>query len=312
MTDQPEQNRPDEGKDKQGRPPEPVTQEVRHSQVSARVPEKVRNGVFSTGAIVLQGPQEFILDFVQRLAHPHTIAARVILPPGVVARFIAALQENLRRYEQHFGPPPRLPTPPVTGPPPSIEDIYDQLKLPDEQLSGVYANAVMISHTPAEFCLDFITNFYPRSAVSCRVFLSAAQAPRFLETLSRSFQQFQQKVAAQRQQWAAQQQQYFAQQQQYFAQPQPYPPQPGQPAQPPGGPTPPAAPGQQQPGNYPPPPGAQQPPSTQPPPPGGQQQQQPPHGQQPPPPGGEEPPAPPPPPAGGPPPPPSPPFPPDA
>ncbi len=235
MSEQSEQNRPDEGKDKdkQGRQPEPVTQEVRHSQVSARVPEKVRNGIFSTGAIVLQGPQEFILDFVQRLAHPHTIAARVILPPGVIARFIAALQENLRRYEQHFGPPPKMPTPPVTAPPPSIEDIYDQLKLPDEQLSGVYANAVMISHTPGEFCLDFITNFYPRSAVTCRVFLSAAQAPRFLETLSRSFQQFQQKVAAQRQQWAAQQQQYFAQPQQYFAQPQPYPPQPGE--QPPGG-----------------------------------------------------------------------------
>jgi len=229
MPEHPELNQPDENKGQEGRKPEPVTQEIRHAQVSARVPDHVRPGVFTTGAIVLQGPQEFILDFVQRLAHPHCIAARVILPPGVVARFIAALQENLRRYQQNFGPPPQLPTPPVTGPPPSIEDIYDQLKLPDEQLSGVYANAVMISHTPAEFCFDFITNFYPRSAVSCRVFLSAAQVPRFLDTLSRSFQQFQQKLASQRQQWAAQQQQQLQQQppfqqQQYWVQPQQQPP----------------------------------------------------------------------------------------
>ena len=61
-------------------------------------------------------------------------------------------------------------------------------------MSGCYANAVMIAHTPSEFCFDFITNFYPRSAVSSRVYLSAPQVPRFLETLTRSFQQYQQKL----------------------------------------------------------------------------------------------------------------------
>ena len=80
--------------------------------------------------------------------------------------------------------------------PPSIEEIYEQLKLPDDMLSGDYANAVMIAHTPAEFCFDFITNFYPRSAVSCRVFLSAPQVPRLLDSLIRSFQQYQQKLRA--------------------------------------------------------------------------------------------------------------------
>lgn len=224
MSNPPEKDEPAGGDQPQPkRGPEPVTQEIRHSQISARVPEQVRTGVFSTGAIVLQGPQEFILDFVLRMAQPHSIAARVVLPPGVVARFIAALQENLRKYQQNFGPPPTLPTPTPTGPPPSIEEVYDQLKLPDDMLSGVYSNAVMISHTPSEFCFDFITNFYPRSAVSCRVFLAAAQVPRFLDTLGRSFQQFQQKLAAQRQQ----------QQQQP-------PPQPPPPPTPPFPPPPPA------------------------------------------------------------------------
>ncbi|MBT4866109.1 MAG: hypothetical protein HON53_13485, partial [Planctomycetaceae bacterium] len=35
--------------------PHPGAQEVRHSQLSALVPEHVRRGVFSTGAVVLQG-----------------------------------------------------------------------------------------------------------------------------------------------------------------------------------------------------------------------------------------------------------------
>jgi len=172
------------------------TQEVQHSQVSARVPEKVSRGVFSTGAMIFQGPHEFVIDFVLRMAQPHQIVARVILPPTILPSVIAALRDNLNNYQAKFGPPPPLPTPPNPAVPPPIEEIYSQLKLPDDMMSGVYANAVMIAHSPDEFYLDFITSFYPRSAVSCRVYLSAPQVPGLLNTLSRSFQQYQQKMAS--------------------------------------------------------------------------------------------------------------------
>ena len=36
----------------------------------------------------------------------------------------------------------------------------------------------MIGHSAGEFSFDFLTNFFPQSAVSSRVFLSAGQAPR--------------------------------------------------------------------------------------------------------------------------------------
>jgi hypothetical protein len=186
------------------KPPEPgFTQEVHHQQVSARVPERVSRGVFSTGAMVFQGPHEFIIDFVLRMANPHQIVARVVLPASIMPNVINALRENLNNYQSKFGPPPALPTPPAPVQAPPIEEIYSQLKLPDDLLSGTYANAVMIAHSPAEFYFDFITNFYPRSAVSCRVYLSAPQVPALLTTLNRSFQQYQQKVAA----WQQQQQQ---------------------------------------------------------------------------------------------------------
>ena len=197
---QPNEKNPSEGEPAGGSGT--FNQEIRHSQVSARVPEGIGRGVFSTGAVVVQGPQEFVIDFLLRMTQPHMVAARVILPPAVVPRFVAALRENLNNYQKKFGPPPALPAPPPGAKPPSIEEIYDQLKLPDETLSGVYANAVMIGHTPSEFCLDFITNFFPRSAVSCRVYLSAPQVPRFLDTITRSFEQYQQKLASAQQQQA--------------------------------------------------------------------------------------------------------------
>jgi hypothetical protein len=129
---------------------------------------------------------------------PHQVAARIVLPFSLVPSLIQALRENLNNYQKRFGPPPALPTPPPNTPVPTIEEIYDQLKQPDEVMSGCYANAVMIAHTPSEFCFDFITNFYPKSAVSSRVYLSAPQVPRFLETLTRSFDQYRQKVQSQR------------------------------------------------------------------------------------------------------------------
>jgi hypothetical protein len=183
-----------------GRPPRDpntFTQEVHYSQVSARVPEKVARGVFSTGALVLQGPHEFVVDFVLRMAQPQQVAARVILPLGLMPNVLGAIEENLRVYQNRFGPLPALPVPPPPPTPPSLDELYEQLKLPDEQLSGAYANALMITHSPAEFCLDFITTIYPRSAVSARVYLAAAQLPVLVTTLTRAYQQYQQKLGGQ-------------------------------------------------------------------------------------------------------------------
>lgn len=166
-------------------PPGAVNEQVQHASVSARVPQQVGRGILSTGAVVFDGPHEFVIDFLQRLGSPHTVAGRVALSHAVFGQFITALRDNLKMYEGRFGPPPKLPIPPQQQQNrTSISDLYDQLKLPDEMLSGVYANAVMIGHTPSEFWFDFITTFYPRSAVSLRVFLAAQQIPGLLDTLS--------------------------------------------------------------------------------------------------------------------------------
>lgn len=178
------------------KPATPINEQIQHSPVSARIPPAVGRGVFSTGAIVFEGPSEFVIDFVLRLGAPHTITSRVVLSHQVFAQFLHALRENLKMYEERFGKPPSLPVPkPAEVQNTTIADLYEQLKLPDEQMSGVYANAVMIGHTPSEFWFDFITNFFPRSAVSSRVFLTAQQIPGLVDTLNTSFQAHQRKQA---------------------------------------------------------------------------------------------------------------------
>lgn len=188
MSEQPSQPAPnDDG---------PQSQEIRHSQVAALVPQHVARGVFTTGAVVLQGQHEFIVDFLLRMQQPQQVVSRVVLPPYVVGQFIGALQDNIHRYEDRFGPV-HMPVIPNSGQPQqrqSAEELYETLKLSEDVQSGTYANAVMIGHSPTEFSFDFITTFFPRSAVSARVFMATANAKRLLDSLQHSFQQYQQRM----------------------------------------------------------------------------------------------------------------------
>jgi len=176
-------------------------QELQHAPATARVPDAVGRGVFGTHAIVMQGGHEFLIDFIQGLAPPRRVVSRIVLPISVIPLFVAALEDNLKKYAQMFGPPPRAPQPqqgpgsPGSPPqtPPPITEVYEQLKLPDDMLGGAYANAVVISHSHAEFCFDFICNFYPRSVVTSRVYLAAPHVTEVFDSLQRCLEQFRQK-----------------------------------------------------------------------------------------------------------------------
>ncbi|EMI56652.1 DUF3467 domain-containing protein [Rhodopirellula sallentina] len=160
----------------------------------ARVPDHVAGGCFSTGAIVMTGQNEFIIDFLQTIGRPHRVATRVVIPHAVMPQFVDALQKNLDIFRSRFGEPaapPANPNPDQKRPSP--QEIYDDLKLPDEALSGVYANGVMIGHGATEFGLDFLTSFFPQSAVSARVFLAAGQVPRLLDSLKGAVRQVQER-----------------------------------------------------------------------------------------------------------------------
>lgn len=170
------------------------SQQFQNQPVAARLPAHVGKGAFTTGVLVQDGQNEFVLDFLQALSQPKQIVGRVVLTPGVMLALIRTLADNLGRFVQQFGAPAPLPAPPMQRPP-TVQEIYENFKLPEELWSGTYANGVLVGHGPAEFFLDFITSFYPTAAVSCRVYFAAQQAPRILNTLQVSLQQFQRKHA---------------------------------------------------------------------------------------------------------------------
>ena len=204
--------------------PEPIHGQVRHSNVSARISDEVSVGVFSNGVMILSGMHESVLDFAMRMGETQRIVTRVILPNPVARQFGTVLQENMRHYESNFGSMPGMPklrnsedatahtpdapradthpelaggmagahispeSPSSISPTPSIDDIYDELKIPESVSAGRYANAVMVRHSGTEFCFDFIANFYPRSVVTSRVYMAAPHVPPVLSSILRSMQ----------------------------------------------------------------------------------------------------------------------------
>jgi hypothetical protein len=211
-----------------GPPPSPISQDFTHTAVAARVPEKVLRGVFCSGTLILQTQEEFLLDFVSAMTQPQQLVARVVMNARTLMQFVPALQANLAKFEQQFGPlrtsgrptaaTERHPATPLETPPgvtvastsdpavtpnaeesgktstsagPSFHDFYDQLKIPDELLGGAFANAVIIRHTPYEFCFEFIANFFPRSVVTNRIYMAAGRVPSFFDTLRSSLQKYQ-------------------------------------------------------------------------------------------------------------------------
>ena len=166
---------------------------TRHHQVqvpgvTARVPSSVGHGVISTGAIVMNGPNVFVLDFLQQIGVPSHLVRRVVLPHAVVPRFIQALEQNLSNYEQRFGTPMKIPRPATPPKRPSIQEIYDNIKVSDEELPGHFAEGVMIRHSAAEFCFDFVTQFFPNASVSSRIFMAVPHVPPFLDALRGNYQ----------------------------------------------------------------------------------------------------------------------------
>lgn len=191
----------------------PIQGEIRHSNISALVPERVGQGILSNGVMILTGPFEIVLDFVLRIGEQQKLVVRCILPKPVAIQFTNALRDNIRNYEVRFGPVPQMPKPIPLGKTeattddvdaedsavdsvghslkteasqPNIQSVYDDLKIAEEVMPGNYANAVLIRHTGTEFCFDFITNFYPRSAVSSRVFLAAPHVRPLLASLDKA------------------------------------------------------------------------------------------------------------------------------
>jgi len=72
-------------------------------QISIKAKDDELKGNYSNMMQIAHTKEEFILDFFLVFPPEGQLASRVIMNPGHVKRMVAALQENIKKYEEKFG-----------------------------------------------------------------------------------------------------------------------------------------------------------------------------------------------------------------
>jgi len=92
-----------------------------HVQIKAE--EKELQGQYSNLAMINHNSEEFTMNFIYLFPNvpQGKLLASIILSPGHAKRLLRALEENINRYEQQFGP---IPEAPAGGPMPTVGFVH--------------------------------------------------------------------------------------------------------------------------------------------------------------------------------------------
>lgn len=81
-------------------------QKQNRQQIEIELSEEEASGSYSNLAMITHSPSEFILDFVSVMPgmKKGKVVKRMIMTPDHAKRLAAALTDNIRKYEEEFGP----------------------------------------------------------------------------------------------------------------------------------------------------------------------------------------------------------------
>ena len=86
-------------------------------QINIELSEEVAEGVYSNLAMIAHSNSEFVIDFIRLMpgVPKAKVKARIVITPEHAKRLLAALKDNIDKYETNFGAikpagePPRFP-----------------------------------------------------------------------------------------------------------------------------------------------------------------------------------------------------------
>lgn len=84
-------------------------------QINIELDEKIAEGIYSNLAIINHSSSEFVLDFVTIMpgVPKAKVKSRIVLTPQHAKRLLAALGENIHRFEKNHGEIKEVEQPPI-------------------------------------------------------------------------------------------------------------------------------------------------------------------------------------------------------
>jgi hypothetical protein len=73
--------------------------------LNIEISEEIAEGIYANLAIIAHSNSEFVIDFIRLLPNmpKAKVKSRVVLTPQHAKRLLAALRDNVNRYEVQFG-----------------------------------------------------------------------------------------------------------------------------------------------------------------------------------------------------------------
>ena len=80
-------------------------QQPNQQQIQIKVSEALTPGTYANSMGVAHTKEEFIMDFMNLIPHQGVgmVVSRVITSPGHMKRILAAMKDNVEKYEKQFG-----------------------------------------------------------------------------------------------------------------------------------------------------------------------------------------------------------------
>ena len=76
-----------------------------NQQINVELSEEIAEGVYSNLAMIAHSNSEFVIDFIRLMPDvpKAKVKSRIIMTPDHAKRLVAALKDNIDKYEQAFG-----------------------------------------------------------------------------------------------------------------------------------------------------------------------------------------------------------------
>jgi hypothetical protein len=75
-------------------------------QINIELTEEVAEGIYSNLAMIAHSSSEFVIDFIRLMpgVPKAKVKSRIVITPEHAIRLLAALRDNIDKYEDSFGP----------------------------------------------------------------------------------------------------------------------------------------------------------------------------------------------------------------
>ena len=76
------------------------------NQINIELSEEIAEGIYSNLAMIAHSNSEFVIDFIRLMpgVPKAKVKARIVVTPEHAKRLLAALKDNIDKYENNFGP----------------------------------------------------------------------------------------------------------------------------------------------------------------------------------------------------------------